>query len=924
MTIGLYKLNSLFFLTCSLSELTIMYNSNSNDTFSNDGTLAAEILNSLSQEKKLSLCSEKSLKPDETLIVLYRLWEISVQFSEKHFEHQPELKVKPKKICFWLVRSAIKANLENDEIEILMLAKSGGIALQLCNNQRQAKVLVALSLAAIKILSPEQIDKLAPSKNDNVDDACYNFIVATFKGSLPKLRGLDSWEEESIQLSVVFQDVVDTILSLGEFLRNSGDSPDKFAHNVTTLAEGTHLVDKERFFANPLFCLGGIAVELVIKESKNQRNLGEKIGPLGLIFREIGGMGHNLNLEVLALLVQAVGYDHPFRGKEHNRLLSRILPSWSYWAHTKRLSGQPLEPLEFRWLVIILFEMTSHFPNRVKRGRDLEFLLPIFLFLRNQGVLLQIAQDIENWEPQLSGFYGTQSATEFLEKVFALYSWIGNYGLAVTGAQGSHSFYLWQAIKIRTFSGCIEAAKLLCFPGNGISFSDTNAATTLDSESTTQLTVAVLEALFKVFRQEKIIKNLGKFCKREGPIVIKEWFFIFVNSWQSIKFENEFIPVRNIPGMMEILSRLRCVIDPESLIPSNQHDRFLFSRKIESLESTVFDRAWTIFDFELKEARSLGDKLVSLGFLSLSIRSPESEDQTISGNSQRLKFSSRLLLIKLNELTFSSSTFLITLLKADRKDLAIKWLIMIKRVTEEAFRYEGPSSIWWSFTYERKFSFLRNVFHGDMLLNEEIDSLRRSGNLADSLLYQNFDLDDKVKAWIRSSSGTALDLLPRSIGMEIEDANNSNNRYHFHSYFGIKEDYLDNKKSLNLFEQKVEKRLYEGVFDKAMRHNIIKDFKFYNNSTLAMLKVDIMIEFSTLSNIKKLILIRCNGPSWHHFFEVSTPYDKLANKILSVYKPKDLPFDEIFLVQVEGKKFSSKELGQDGYLYLQSLFRHIF
>ena len=88
-----------------------------------------------------------------------------------------------------------------------------------------------------------------------------------------------------------------------------------------------------------------------------------------------------------------------------------------------------------------------------------------------------------------------------------------------------------------------------------------------------------------------------------------------------------------------------------------------------------------------------------------------------------------------------------------------------------------------------------------------------------------------------------------------------------------------------------------------------------------MFEVDILISIEILDGRRNLIIVRCNGSTWHEYFGIPSNYDLIENNILNKSKNyiEAVNIDRVDVVEIDWDRYRTEKRYTKKSSYIDSL-----
>jgi hypothetical protein len=294
---------------------------------------------------------------------------------------------------------------------------------------------------------------------------------------------------------------------------------------------------------------------------------------------------------------------------------------------------------------------------------------------------------------------------------------------------------------------------------------------------------------------------------------------------------------------------------------------------------------------------------------------------------------------------FASTDFLLQLISAGRHDLAAIWLFVVKKLVDTYWN-DAKEDIWVNLSRTEQEVFKRNI----LISTINIDQRLRSQDEGTAPVYRRakelnlvqdtdctIDLTNKL-ATLRWLSEPLADTISEEIAHyhptygdpKFARLSNQINHLRPHKKNGINRiqptpDSRQRQAFANSFEQEVF-RYVRDYLNRLKNSGFIKSFELQPNIRLFKCEIDLVIEVMLPDGTPIILLLECEGESWHSTFGVRNPLDvaklglttsKVMWKLIGVTTIPDI-------VTISYREFKSKATTLERKNYVESLIANCF
>jgi hypothetical protein len=830
---------------------------------------------------------DQELSVRKPILSLICIWNISQTIG-----NDSTYPIDPRTACYWVLRVVLNIILESDGANILSTQRYTGN----------------------KIISKSLIASNTVPYNKNF----YGELTATSRTSRNPEDNILTISEDLIAR------LLNAVMQLAESSYFQPLNEDT-VNAIVTMAQAASTIDLDQFSPEDTSNLVAELAHRCVDTNKGCLHLGMTLNSLKIIFEK---MGHDLSLKGLAMFVKAVNNDNPYYSPDHNILLAKAVQQWAFWARYKR-RNRHLEPEEFFLLGFMLSKTVSKTALfNVNEGR-IEFIESIKLYLKKQnGIDLMIAN------PRIIHNSGLRcgipvSEVQFLMFNHTIYGWCSSYGAGVkfSLSNTSERTLLWQQFELGTIQRLFDKSvsyiqRLNWSPYFGV--------------SRLQFASSTLECIIGIFRHADLFNNRGP-TKHNFQIHIVSWITQIITAITLHSGDRgAFATIRDISGFVSALSSTKRAVHSNGYLPFENG---------QALDEQI-ER---ILDQQLLAAIELSEdmfKNIELCFRNIDAYVKENHERTITivpslstpMTTKYLHTANALvneLITRTVKGLFASTDFLLQLISAGRHDLAAVWLFVVKKIFDTYSAFRPKKDIWYELSETEQEVFKRNI----LISTINIDQRLRSQDEGTAPVYRrakelNLVQDSDCTIDLNNQLATLRwlsDNLAKTISGEITQYHPTYGDPKFTRLSNQIDHLRPHKKNRinriepNSFEQQVF-RYVRDYLNRLKYSGSIKYFELQQNIRLFKCEIDLVIEVMLPDGTPIILLLECEGESWHSTFGVRNPLDvaklglKTSHVLWKLIGVTTIPN----IVTISYREFKSNATRLEQKKYVESLIANCF
>lgn len=284
---------------------------------------------------------------------------------------------------------------------------------------------------------------------------------------------------------------------------------------------------------------------------------------------------------------------------------------------------------------------------------------------------------------------------------------------------------------------------------------------------------------------------------------------------------------------------------------------------------------------------------------------------------------------------FASTDFLLQLISAGRHDLAAVWLFVVKKIFDTYSAFRPKKDIWYELSETEQEVFKRNI----LISTINIDQRLRSQDEGTAPVYRRakelnlvqdtdctIDLNNQLATlrWLsdnlaKTISGEITQYHPTYGDPKFTRLSNQIDHLRPHKKNRI------NRIEPNSFEQQVF-RYVRDYLNRLKYSGSIKYFELQQNIRLFKCEIDLVIEVMLPDGTPIILLLECEGESWHSTFGVRNPLDvaklglKTSHVLWKLIGVTTIPD----IVTISYREFKSNATRLEQKKYVESLIANCF
>lgn len=807
------------------------------------------MLNSITNEigdEKLSFYDEE-LSVVEVITLLSTIWKASQELGN-FCSHQ----IDGRTVCYWLLRALLIIKLESEEIAFLFYEHDE---------------------SAPDVAVPEKGLLTLKHTGD----------LGKFFNQLHPVYLTDTQEAETKILNVTHDIFITALISVIR-LYDSGyfrSLTEETVNGMVIMAEAASGIDLSRFPAKHTSEMVVALANKCIQLHEGSYNLGLAKGALKIIFER---MGRELSLKGSAMFVRAVNNDNPLYSPSHNTLLAKLVQPWSYWARRRRRE----ESLNAQELYLLSFILSQTVPKTalVNVGQSrVEVMESIKLYLEDeeQGLLRWMLSNTRRIKQAAAKCDLDFSEVQFLMFNHIIYGWCSGYGAGVNfdlNCTGERQL-LWQRFDPNTIKMIFDVS---------VSYIQISTWKKEFGVSRLQFARSTLECIIGVFRHVDLFKIQPAKCAFQSRIVVWIEKIVLAIAPQA-RDPSSVLTLRELASVVSALSSTKRAIHANGYLPfKTAHD---LNKKIEGILERQLIAAIEVAEIQrqavencfriLDEAVQANMRLTLAGipYLGISLQTEELYIANVLVEE---------LIMRTVKNLFVSADFLLQLVNAGRPDLAAIWLFVLKKTFDSYAAFIGKEAIWTDLSMTEQQVFKRNTLIATTIIDQ---FLRRQENGSASFYSKAQELGISPGEQINTEPTSDLmtlrwlsPVLENAIRTEItkyqpmyghqSSSNRSSDSVSNHS------ETTRHSREKGTFTNSFESQVFGYVRDylEKLRHlGTVKSYALQPNIRIFKCEIDLVVEVMLADDSSMILLIECEGESWHSTFGVRNPLDIAKAKV---------------------------------------------
>ena len=808
---------------------------------------------------------DEELPVRDAIGLLIGLWEVAQVLSS-----EATYPIEVKAACYWLMRVILSINLESDEVVNVLYNQIG-----------------QTSVSSSMIAPADILEDFVPIRNICLrpNNGGFSLQLSNFEGNLRDLEGSNILRITEHLFLKALKAVI-LLADSGHFRPLNERTVD----GLVVIAQAAYSLDLSKFSSMQTSELVTELAHKCVDLNVGSQHLGLAINALRVIFEK---MGNELTLKGSAMFVRAVNMDNPYYSPGHNTLLAKTIQQWSFWARQRRREQQhlelgrrrQLEPEEFFLLSFILSETDAKTALvNVEEGR-IEFMESLKLFLENQSKLKKMLNTDRRIRAAALKCGMSFSEVQFLMFNQISFGWCSGYGAGVsfdfTENNSNERQLLWQHFDLETI------AKLL---DRSVQFIKQRIWRKDYGVSRIQFISSTLECILGVFRHVDLFKMQPCGLNLEERII--GWIQkILMSATPKFSDDPMQLPLRDISIIMGVMSSTKRSLHADGFLPFPVDNRL--EEKIEEIINQQFEMALqsTVDMFyKINTCIETHDEyVVGLHAKRTTAILPSKYRPLITKNIYYASAIVEELITQTAKGIFTASEFLLQLVKAKREDLATLWLFVVAKLFDTYESFNLDQQIWSELSKTEQEVFKRNM----LIATTIIDAFLRAESEGIAPYFtQALELglvEKNTRKIIPKGNFTTLkwlspalkNIIHREITryrpsygdetISVHDGQKNRNNTVIYNW-------REKGTFANSFEAQVF-GLIQEFLESSRKRGLLKSFALRPNIRIFKCEIDLVVELRLPNDAFSIILVECEGESWHSTFGVRNDLDVAKDKI---------------------------------------------